>query len=77
MWNVEPIDETFDEKGKKGKIPFFYKYERCENCPAWNRLDVKEQPPCGWGVYGWCNIHKQRTQKIGYCQKWEDKRKFK
>lgn len=48
--------------------------ERCETCTHWT-LDVpSNQPPDGWGVYGFCSAltainHKEhRTMHSGFCQ---------
>lgn len=72
--NTEFMDKTFDRNGKQQKqVPSWMHYERCENCTRWVRYSVNEQPPCGWGIYGFCNEHKQRTEKTSYCNKFEDK----
>lgn len=70
------MDVHIDRAGKEHKPPKWMHYERCENCTRWQRLDVSEQPPCGWGIYGFCLEHKQRTGEISYCGKWEDKRRI-
>lgn len=69
-------DEHLDRTGRKLAVPKWLDYERCENCMRWAMLVEQEQPPSGWGVYGFCGEHKQRTQSTGYCQCFEDKRRL-
>lgn len=73
----KPTDYTYDRAEKKRPAPKWYPTERCENCETWNRLPTQEQPPYGWGVYGWCNSHKQRVGATGYCDNWEKRKEKK
>lgn len=67
-------DVHCDRFGRKTKVPPWLKYDRCENCVRWVLLDPSDQPPSGWGVYGFCQEHKQRCSSGSYCQEFEDKR---
>lgn len=68
-------DYHCDRYGEKAKVPKWMNYKRCENCVRWIRLDTSEQPPSGWGTYGFCQENLQRCGSCSYCQSFEDKRK--
>lgn len=65
-------------KGKKRPIRDFDRTwmwdERCETCQSWSVLLPSDQPPDGWGVYGFCSAltavnHKEyRTESHSYCE---------
>lgn len=74
--DTECMDETISKNGKKSKPPKWMQYKRCENCTRWNRFDKSEQPPDGWGIYGYCAEHIQKTGACSYCDKWEDIRRL-
>lgn len=69
-------DKHKDKYGKEHKVPSWMPYERCENCTRWNMYQTEEQPPSGWGIWGWCTEHKEKTSSISYCQNMEDKNKI-
>lgn len=60
-------DKTYDRNGEGQAVPSWMGFDRCENCERWHRLTASEQPPAGWGVYGWCAEHNNRTEKCSYC----------
>ena len=70
------LDKHYDRYGREIPAKFwkdnnpYYRYDRCENCSRWVRVDVSEQPPAGWGVYGFCQEHKQRCLSGSYCNLW-------
>lgn len=68
-------DVHIDRAGREHKVPSWMKYERCENCIRWQKYDIKEQPPEGWGVMGYCIEHKYRCSTANYCNDFDDKRK--
>lgn len=74
LFDYRPPDKTTDRNGKTRPAPDWYHQKRCENCERWARYTQDEQPPCGWGIYGFCNEHKQRVEKTGYCMNFEYKR---
>lgn len=76
LFEYVPPDHTFNRQENEYKVPSWMYYERCENCQRWARYPINEQPPCGWGVYGFCNEHKQRTEKCGYCIMFDNKNKL-
>lgn len=78
LFNLETdfLDETIDKRGISRKPPEWMKYKRCENCTRWQRLDSREQPPDGWGIYGFCMEHKTRCATGSYCNEFDDKRKI-
>lgn len=76
IFDVRPIDKHSDRYGRKHNAPSWMKYERCENCVRWVMYPTEDQPPCGWGIYGFCNEHKQKVAEISYCRNWEDKYKL-
>lgn len=60
-------DMTYDRKGKGHPAPEWMKFERCENCGRWAKYPTNEQPPDGWGCYGWCSEHLHKSIASGYC----------
>lgn len=74
--NTEYMDETIDRSGRSRKPPKWMRYERCENCARWQRYDVEDQPPCGWGIYGFCAELKGKHEATDYCGHYEDKRRM-
>lgn len=66
-------DVTYTRDGKAYKPPYWMKKERCENCVRWAKYQTEEQPPCGWGVKGWCNEHQHKTDKCSYCGDFEER----
>lgn len=66
-------DTTKDRYGKVKKTPKWMRYERCENCQRWAMYSTQDQPPCGWGIFGFCNEHKQRVQGNSYCMNFEER----
>lgn len=66
-------DMHYDKFGRGQKAPKWMHYERCENCARWNKYPTEEQPPMGWGCYGFCECHKQRVGDCSYCGKWEER----
>lgn len=69
------MDKHYDRDERPHEVPKWMSYERCENCIRWHRYPKDEQPPCGWGIKGWCNEHSQKTGETGYCNSFEDKRR--
>lgn len=78
IFNVDTrfMDKSYDRYGNERTTPKWANYERCENCTRWVIHNVKDQPPSGWGVKGFCNAHCQGTDGFSYCGNWEDKRKM-
>lgn len=70
-------DVHIDREGRPEKAPQWMKYKRCENCKRWQRYDIKEQPPAGWGVMGYCIEHKEKCSTGSYCNDFEDKNEVK
>lgn len=70
-------DVHIDREGREHKPPSWMEYKRCENCIRWQRYDIKEQPPSGWGVMGYCIEHKYRCSTANYCNDFDDKNEVK
>lgn len=70
-------DVHIDREGRPEKAPSWMNYKRCENCKRWQRYDIKEQPPTGWGVMGYCMEHKEKCSTGSYCDDFEDKNEVK
>lgn len=73
IFDYKPVDMTSDRKGKSRPAPNWMHRERCENCERWAKYSFKDQPPDGWGTYGFCNEHKQRVLSTSYCMNFDDK----
>lgn len=74
----EPKEDVhIDRAGREHKVPSWMKYERCENCIRWQKYDIKEQPPEGWGVMGYCVEHKFKCSTANYCNDFDDKNEVK
>lgn len=76
IFDFEPDDKTEDRDGKTRTAPSWYSYKRCENCQCWARYQKEEQPPAGWGIYGWCTENKHKVEKTSYCGWFDDKNKI-
>lgn len=79
-WNnkTEKLEDVhIDREGRPEKAPSWMNYKRCENCKRWQRYDIKEQPPTGWGVMGYCMEHKEKCSTGSYCDDFEDKNEVK
>lgn len=55
-----PIDSIIAKIRIKGE---------CKWCKRFNKHI--EQPPDGWGKYGWCNCHNEKVSEMSYCQEFE------
>ncbi len=53
----------YERDGKKRTAPEWANDERCGTCKHWDLLPKEEQPPCGWGVKGQCNVIHAPEQK--------------
>jgi len=69
---------THERDGKRREAPKWANPERCGTCKNWHLLPVDEQPPCGWGVKGQCQIiyfpnqlGYQNTGELSYCDRFE------
>ena len=50
---------------KYKQVPEFYHVHRCQTCKFWSCN--AEQPPAGWGIYGFCSRHKEKTSSTSDC----------
>lgn len=73
LFDYKPQDKTTDKNGNTKPADKWQNYKRCENCERWNLINLKEQPPDGWGVLGWCPSLTQRVEKNSFCMNYEDK----
>ena len=69
---------THERDGKRREAPKWAHPERCGTCKNWHLLPVEDQPPCGWGVKGQCQIiyfpnqlGYQNTGELSYCDRFE------
>lgn len=70
---------TVDRYGRLFESPFQLNPKRCENCQNWSLLPKADQPPCGWGVKGYCanGVRKLgrvvKTMSTSYCDDYKEK----
>lgn len=68
-----PSDMHSDRYGRLKPAPKWMRYERCENCIRWTMYPTEQQPPDGWGIYGWCAENKYKCKATNFCKNFEDK----
>lgn len=68
-----PSDMHSDRYGRFKIAPKWMRYERCENCIRWTMYPTEQQPPDGWGIYGWCQENTYKCKATNFCKNFEDK----
>jgi hypothetical protein len=68
LYKIECFPEHSTAHGsclKYKVVPDWYPVHRCQTCMNWSCNT--EQPPAGWGIYGFCSLHKEKTSHCSDC----------